>query len=87
MLPLSFSVYLLVRLCKKKHFTTLFIQIKRLLKSLVMVTFSSATDDFFEYRSDVAFERTDAFPEVNQQTKSFDTKVKTTFKVFRVFFL
>lgn len=52
-----------------------------------MVTFSSATDDFFEYRSDVAFERTDAFPEVNQQTKSFDTKVKTTFKVFRVFFL
>lgn len=51
-----------------------------------MVTFSSATHDFFEYRSDVAFERTDAFPEVNQQTKSFDTKVKTTFKVFRVFF-
>lgn len=34
----------------------------------------------------MAFERTDAFPEVNQQTKSFDTKVKTTFKVFRVFF-
>lgn len=42
MLPLSFSVYLLVRVCKKKnlfpHFPTLFTQIKRLLKSLVMVT-------------------------------------------------